>query len=1284
MAATSATPPTDSRPGDMTRFRPDIEGLRGVAILLVLLFHAAGSPTGGFVGVDVFIVISGFLITALLLRELEQTGGVDLIGFYARRMRRLLPAAAVVVLVVLPAAFVALPPLDRVGAVVDGAASILLVANIRFALADGDYFSSIASPSPFLHFWSLSLEEQFYLLWPVLLLLLVRGRYGRLIGAVGLLALFAGSFASSLVMVDTGPTWGFYSLPGRAWQFVAGGLLAFGPARLGKLPAPIAVIGGWAAAVLLAASAVSLDRAVPYPGILALVPTAAAVVLIATGGNARGPGALLRTRPLRFLGRISYSLYLWHWPLLVLPAAALGSALEPAAVASLTALSIVVAWVSWWLLERPAQRRLSPIRVQNRPLLRLGVAAMAALLCWSGTLGVLADAAITPSTIAGEANADAQTVEVDDAPPVAREQDAARIRAVRPADAGEASASTRPGNVRDSAATLDEPMRPASGRANASAGATDQVPWTKIPRSRLDGGVRLPRDVQPSLVAARTDQERLVADGCFTGLDGLRPASCVYGERSGSMTVVLIGDSHASHWFPAINVLARRHGWRLVPFVKASCPFVDMPVLHPFVKREFTECSQWRERAIAAANDEHADLVIVASAHRGVRAARLADAGQRNAGRAMGREIGRLRSPVAIIVDNPRNDVDIPACLSKHPRDVHACAISRDVAFGPQFGVMERVAARRSHAAIIDVTASICPSTPCPVVLHGMLPYRDTHHLTATFVRSLAPAFDVAIDAILRPAAPVAAAREGLPTAPPASGPAPVAAPGIATATLPVRAPSGAIPAQGALVFERDILAGARAAGGGLEPIVATDPGNSDVMVVAYQRRRAKPACSGAALEARISVSLDGGRTWRNAARTPWRGSDRISSYHSAVALGPAPEEGRTRLYWAGTTTRACGGDLRVATAWSDDLGRTWSKLRPVTGTPPWVGGTPDIAVDRNPNSPHYGTVWLTYNFPASRGAGAGVRVMASTDHGRTWRAKSVRAAALARGATVAWRFGYRVRTGPDGTAYVSWYQADLRRWDPADVFDRGGPSNVRQIGFAVARLELDEGRLRASTPVLVHQLDRNAWTRGERPAPGTGSHTYVDPMWTHGLDIDPLTGTLYVAFGEYRTPAQGRGPRGAITVGRSADRGRTWAWTDVPAPRRIGGRRQSAFRPTIAARGGVVVVGMRTIDEVRASAGALAGTRIGAAWATSVDGGASFLRPVHVRGSRWRASLLQGALNGPGIRDRIDLVADGTAVFAYGDARGRGASSIFIARIGLPEPAMASHGGGGRCRLSD
>ena len=156
-------------------FRPDIEGLRGVAVLLVVLFHAGLPVNGGFVGVDVFFVISGYLITGLLLREHRRSGRVSLARFYARRIRRLLPAAAVVILVTLPIAFLVIGPLDRPGVMADGASAALSVANVRFALAEGDYFTSITQPSPFLHFWSLSVEEQFYLVWPALLFLVARG-----------------------------------------------------------------------------------------------------------------------------------------------------------------------------------------------------------------------------------------------------------------------------------------------------------------------------------------------------------------------------------------------------------------------------------------------------------------------------------------------------------------------------------------------------------------------------------------------------------------------------------------------------------------------------------------------------------------------------------------------------------------------------------------------------------------------------------------------------------------------------------------------------------------------------------------------------------------------------------------------------------------------------------------------------------------------------------------------------------------------------------------------------
>jgi len=159
-----------STTADQPGFRPDIEGLRGIAVLIVVIFHAGLALPGGFVGVDVFFVISGFLITGLLLREREQRGRIDLLAFYARRVRRLLPAAIVVLAVSLPIAYSLYAPLDRAEVLLDGAAAALSVGNIRFALAAGDYFNAITAPSPFLHFWSLGVEEQFYLVWPGLLL----------------------------------------------------------------------------------------------------------------------------------------------------------------------------------------------------------------------------------------------------------------------------------------------------------------------------------------------------------------------------------------------------------------------------------------------------------------------------------------------------------------------------------------------------------------------------------------------------------------------------------------------------------------------------------------------------------------------------------------------------------------------------------------------------------------------------------------------------------------------------------------------------------------------------------------------------------------------------------------------------------------------------------------------------------------------------------------------------------------------------------------------------------
>jgi peptidoglycan/LPS O-acetylase OafA/YrhL len=1262
-------------------FRPDVEGLRGVAILLVLLFHAALPLPGGFVGVDVFLVISGFLITGLLLRELETSGRIELLAFYGRRLRRLLPAAALVIAAVMPLAFVALPPLDRPGAMTDGGAAVLCVSNIRSALAAGDYFAAIGTPSPFLHFWSLSLEEQFYLVWPVLLLIAARCRRARLAAGITLLALLVVSLAASVVMTDVAPTWGFYSLPSRSWQFAAGGLLAVASPLLGRLPTRLVGVAGWFGVVGLAVAAVAIDGGTPYPGLLAVLPTGAAALLIVSGDRAWGPGILLRLSPLRFLGRISYSLYLWHWPILILPIAA-GIVLEPIGTVGLLALAVCVAWLSWTLVEEPFRKARVPRRTMTRLSLQLGTAAIVGVVAWSITLEATANAAIAgigdgSHSRASTAAMDAAPASVNGAvvgsarggdgkPPVA---DATAEATTGPSSSATGSTPAQP----TPGASVESPLlSPISSTFIATGRGPAMIKWQQIPAERLPRDTRLPRDVEPALGDARADRERLADDGCFTWLEGTRPADCVYGDAQADITIVLIGDSHAGHWFPAFNVLAKRNGWRLIPLVKASCPFIDIRVYHPNAAREYTECAAWRARAIRAANAARPDLVVVATAYRGIRPMAAADGSAKAQGEAMAREIGRLRAPAAIIVDSPRPNTDVPGCLSRHPTDVHECAIRRSEAFYVTFGARERIAATRSGAAIIDVVATVCPSTPCPVVRDGMILYRDGHHLTATFVRTLAPAFDAALRPLLASGSP---ASPAMPSDAPSMSPAPAASPSAsarprAVAALPAPSPRaatspGAATSAAALVVRADV--GPASAGlGGMEPVVATHPTDPTVFAVAYERRLPRATCSGASVEAALAISRDGGRSWAATPRRPWDGTTRASSYHSAIAWGPGPAPGTARLYWAGTTTRRCGGDLRVAVAWSDDAGKTWSRLRVLRSTPAWVGGMPDITVDGNPRSAGYGTVWVAYNYPLAKGRGSGLRIVASADLGRTWRDIGVPRAAAPAGFPATWRFGYRIRTGPDGTAVVSWYQADLRRWNPADVFERGTLANVGRIGFAVARVSFDGTHLRALGSSIATTVSRNAWTLGDRPAPGTRTHTYLDPMWSHGLDVDPVGGDVYLAIADY---ARGQGgPAGTVRIGRSTDRGRSWTWTALASPPTSRGRPQSVFRPGITVRAGVVVVGVRTIDEMTTAAVG-ADARIGAAWAISSDHGRTFTAPAVIPGSRWRSSVLAAWVNGPGTRDRLTLASDGTAVYAYGV--GRGAATSRIAAPGTVQVAL-------------
>jgi hypothetical protein len=459
------------------------------------------------------------------------------------------------------------------------------------------------------------------------------------------------------------------------------------------------------------------------------------------------------------------------------------------------------------------------------------------------------------------------------------------------------------------------------------------------------------------------------------------------------------------------------------------------------------------------------------------------------------------------------------------------------------------------------------------------------------------------------------------------------------------------------------------------EPIVATHPTDPRRIAVVYERYSPSGACG---LDPTLRISHDAGRTWAEAKGHPWAGSGRGPNFHAAIAWGPGPAAGSARLYWADTTVPGCDYTRhQLSTAWSDDEGQTWSELRVEGDTPPWVGGFPDIAVDRNATSPNYGVVYVAYNWLADPQRGPGLHVLASADFGSTWQAVEVPAAPGPDGFGDAWRIGYRLRPAPDGGLYVSTYQADLRVWDSEHIFSKGGLRNVGRLGFAVTRLDFDRssGSFSSHPTVIAVTLARNGYTAAGVPPPGTQGNVFVDPAWSQGLDVDPLTGRVFLCVADYAPTSRETTPRGRVRVGRSDDAGRTWGWVDVPALAPVDGRAQSSFKPNLVAGNGFVFVGLHGIDDLPEGTSASRHIpTIGTGYAVSFDGGLTFAPPKAVSAVRWNAAALEPNRNGPGLRERAERAADGGVFYAYGDGRlaapppdhSAGRAAVFGALFGL------------------
>ncbi|MDQ0819892.1 peptidoglycan/LPS O-acetylase OafA/YrhL [Arthrobacter sp. V4I6] len=301
-------------------FRPDIQGMRALAVLGVVLYHA-GIPwlPGGYIGVDVFFVISGYLITGLLFRELQDTGRIALGSFYARRIRRLLPASAVVLVVTLAAAKLLLPAFLLADVSRDAMATSAFLSNMLFAYTSTDYLAGTA-PSLFQHYWSLALEEQFYLVWPLIMVAAAGAALGRRkrIGVV-LFTICVVSLAACIILTQIDQPWAFFGLHTRAWELGAGALLALSSPAVRRLHPWLHRALAWSGLALILGSMAIFTEELIFPGWAAVFPVLGTVALIAGGCGETQPLAFLSSKTTQYFGNISYSLYLWHWPLLTIP-----------------------------------------------------------------------------------------------------------------------------------------------------------------------------------------------------------------------------------------------------------------------------------------------------------------------------------------------------------------------------------------------------------------------------------------------------------------------------------------------------------------------------------------------------------------------------------------------------------------------------------------------------------------------------------------------------------------------------------------------------------------------------------------------------------------------------------------------------------------------------------------------------------------------------------------------------------------------------------------------------
>lgn len=689
--------------------RQDIQALRTVAVGLVVVYHlSTAALPGGYIGVDMFFVISGFLITGQLLREAESTGKVQLLRFWARRAKRLLPAALVVLLVTLAGVWAFAPVGFRPSFLNQLAASAAYVQNWLLAGQAVDYSAAEAQASPVQHYWSLSVEEQFYIVWPIVAIVAIL--LARKLGSVRRLTLSTvftwlivlvtvASLTYSIWLTSNDPSAAYFVTTTRAWEFAVGGLLAgLAPAiargfeRFGQAGPQVRTALVWFGLITLGVTAAWYSDATQFPGAAALLPVGATALIIAANEPTTrwAPQPLFALRPVQWVGDISYGVYLWHFPLIILLPYAIDHRLGWVGGLAVTALSLGLGHLSKVVIEDPFRTQFTKSWSHPR-ILVVTTSAVAVTLAIP-----LATVTIADEQISVERNEVAALV-ADPAP---------------------------------------------------CFGATALEP---------DSDCEPTPEVDPVPEPALADQ---APESCLSGREGTKVHICEYGVEANeaTRTVALVGDSHAEQWLAPLRKIADEERWRLLVMAKASCPFTAAERNYVSMGSHknaqlAADCSDWNEQALAELESDPAVDTVITSA-KATNQVKSTDGEQWQDAATKGYltrwdELPSTVQQIVVIEDTPELARDVMECVSNSgARAAEECAKPQSDALGDD--PIADAAAQSERAALIDLNDYLVVDDEAPPVIGGVLVYRDSHHLNWAYADTLAQPLKQALDETLK------------------------------------------------------------------------------------------------------------------------------------------------------------------------------------------------------------------------------------------------------------------------------------------------------------------------------------------------------------------------------------------------------------------------------------------------------------------------------------------------------------------------------------------------------